>query len=124
MEAVALSKAIYDKAKSLGIKAITLEFSGGNDEGCLEVTLDDNGKVERTTKQKETLNKFGDEVENWAWNVYSYSGAGDGNNYGDNITYDLENNKVITNEWHMERTDTPEEENVLEITEADGTEEE
>jgi hypothetical protein len=44
------------------------------------------------------------EVENWAWDVYSYSGAGEGNDYGDNITYDLVENTVETEEWYMERT--------------------
>lgn len=112
MEAVPLSKKIHDKAKSLGVTSITLGFQGGNDEGCLDVSCMIDGN-ELTREQKKKLSEFESEVENWAWSVYAYSGAGDGNDYGDDITYDLENNKVVTKEWFMERTDKPEEEGVL-----------
>lgn len=91
MEAKPLPKAIYDKAKELNIKTIKLAFSGGNDEGYLDVSLGDVSNKE-----------FAQEVENWAWNNYRYSGAGDGNDYGDDIVYDLENNKVTTSDWYTE----------------------
>jgi hypothetical protein len=36
--------------------------------------------------------------------VYEYSGAGDGTDYGDNITYNLVEGKVTTQEWcHVEQ---------------------
>lgn len=100
MEIEPLSKEIYNKAKALGITKIVLNFSGGSDEGYLNVTLypwDQNKSDEH--------NKLNAEVENWAWDVYSYSGAGDGNDYGDDIEYDLENNKVSSQEWYTARTD-------------------
>jgi len=89
MNAEPLSKAIYDKAKSLGITEIILNWSGGNDEGYLDVE----------TAPKWDAN-FGEEIKEWAWDTYHYSGAGDGNSYGDNINYNLETGKVTTEEWY------------------------
>ena len=89
MEAQPLSKNIYNKAKKLGVEQIVLEFSGGSDEGYLHVGL-----------APEQNNNFAQEIEDWAWEVYSYSGAGDGSNYGDNITYDLVKGEVSTEEWY------------------------
>ena len=87
MNAKPLSKAIYNKAKELGVNTISLEFSGGNDEGHLHVQTDtDNYDFEKL-------------VEDWTWEAYDYSGAGDGNDYGDNIIYDLKEGKVSTSEW-------------------------
>lgn len=87
MNAKPLSKAIYDKAKELGVNTISLEFSGGNDEGHLHVQTDtDNYDFEKL-------------VEDWAWEAYDYSGAGDGSDYGDNVVYDLKEGKVSTSEW-------------------------
>jgi hypothetical protein len=103
MKAEPLKKAIYDKAKELGITNILLKFSGGHDEGYLDVEFDDYKKYNQD---------FVNEIEEWAWEVYSYSGAGVGNEYGDNINYDIENNKVSTSEWHhvVEEGDSGEEE--------------
>jgi hypothetical protein len=87
MKAEPLSKAIYNKAKELGVNTITLAFSGGSDEGHLHVQTDiDNYDFEKL-------------IEDWAWEVYDYSGAGEGNDYGDNIVYDLKEGKVSTSEW-------------------------
>lgn len=90
MEAQPLSKAIYEKAKELGVNTITLKFSGGNDEGNLYVETDSN----------DLIDDFERLVEDWAWEVYSYSGAGDGTDYGDDIVYDLKNGTVSTSEWY------------------------
>lgn len=87
-----LSKQIYNKAKELGIETIVLNFSGGDDEGYLDVGM--------TPKYDE---EFAGEIEEWAWEVYDYSGAGDGNAYGDNVEYDLKNGKASTEEWYMTR---------------------
>lgn len=92
MEILPLKKELYDKAKTLGVKRIVLHFSGGNDEGYLDIEL--NG-----ADYSESKTLWG-EVEEWAYNAYGYSGAGDGTPYGDDITYDLENNKVETQEWY------------------------
>lgn len=95
MEAQPISKVIYEKAKELGINTIELRFSGGNDEGYLDI------EVKPWDKQGE----MDSEIEEWAWQVYQYNGAGDGNDYGDNITYDLEKGQVTTCEWYMARQD-------------------
>lgn len=96
-----LSKAIFDKAISLGVTEIHLNFSGGSDEGYLNVSV-------LPYDEKEGL-EFEKEIEDWAWQVYDYSGAGDGNDYGDDVVYDLANKKVKTSEWATERVDGAEE---------------
>ena len=96
MNAEPLNKEIYNKALKLGITKITLNFSGGSDEGCLNVDVD---SLNDLVVSQDFLN----ELENWAWEAYSYSGAGDGNDYGDDIVYDLVNKKVTTSEWFTER---------------------
>lgn len=85
-----LSKAIYEKAKELGVDKIILKFSGGSDEGNLYV---------ETIPYDLSDDNFQSEIEDWAWEVYDYSGAGDGTDYGDDIVYDLKNGKVSTSEW-------------------------
>ena len=95
MNAEPLNKDIYNKALALGIEKITLRFSGGSDEGCLDVDL---------TPWNEKTIKFIVDIENWAWDAYSYSGAGDGSDYGDDITYDLKNKRVSTSEWYTSRS--------------------
>jgi hypothetical protein len=92
MQAQPLSKDIYNKAKKLGIEEIKLSFFGGSDEGHLH--------VEVSPDNHDSDGSFSTEIENWAWDVYSYSGAGDGSDYGDNITYDLVENEVSTSEWY------------------------
>jgi hypothetical protein len=94
MNAKPLSKEVYNKAKELGVEKILLQFSGGNDEGNLNVDM------EPTYNQK-----LANEIEDWALEVYSYSGAGDGSDYGDNIEYDLKAGKVSTSEWYTSISD-------------------
>jgi hypothetical protein len=60
---------------------------------------------------------FANQVEDWAWEVYSYSGAGDGSDYGDDITYDLVKNKVSTSEWYTSVERGSEDDNDIEIDE-------
>ena len=100
MNAEPISKELYNKLIAAGITYVTLAFSGGSDEGYLDVTLD--GKD--VDYQNEGYRKLNEEVEKWAWSVYGYSGAGDGSDYGDDIVYDLVNKKVKTSEWYTERT--------------------
>lgn len=92
MKAQPLSKKIYDKAIEYGITEIQLEFSGGDDQGYLNIELH--------PYKKSTPIDFSSEIEDWVWNVYEYSGAGDGNAYGDTITYDLKSGNVTTSEWY------------------------
>lgn len=101
-----LSKKIYDKAVALGITQIELKFSGGSDEGYLSVDVIPSGDSD-----------FEQEVEEWAWNAYSYGGAGDGNDYGDDVVYDIVNKKATSSEWYMKRTERDSENGNLEIAE-------
>ena len=92
MQANPLPKEIYEKAVAVGVTKIVLRFSGGNDEGYLNVDL-----------YPEWHSNLAQEIESWAWESYEYSGAGDGSDYGDDVTYDLVNKKVMSQEWYMRR---------------------
>lgn len=105
-----LSKKIYDKAVSLGITQIELKFSGGNDEGYLSVYVSGQEGWESNTE-------FEQEIEEWAFEAYDYSGAGDGNDYGDDIVYDIVNKKATSESWYMARTSGDSEDGDLEIAE-------
>ena len=96
MTAQPLKKAIYDKSKVLGVEKIHLNFSGGSDEGHLNITLEPY-ELERDHRD------FVNEIEEWVWNVYDYSGAGEGNEYGDDICYNLRTGRVTTAEWFTSR---------------------
>jgi len=78
-----LTKEIYNKAKELKVEKIVLNWSGGSDEGHLYVSV-----FPHNYKTCPPLEKM---IEEWAYDAYSYSGAGDGNDYGDDIEYDLVN---------------------------------
>jgi hypothetical protein len=95
-----IRKELFEKLTKLGVREVTLNFSGGSDEGYLDVELDSD-----LDYSDEEVRKLVSEVESWAWDVYSYSGAGDGNDYGDCIRYDLEKGKATASEWYMARRD-------------------
>jgi hypothetical protein len=98
---------IHQRAVELGVTAIELRFSGGSDEGYLNVFA----VVPQTSQSKAHAVEactFEEEVEEWAWEAYSYNGAGDGDDYGDDITYDLVKNQVSHQPWLMERRDQEE----------------
>lgn len=105
MKAEPLNKAIYETAQQLGVEKIVLHFSGGNDEGYLNVSLKPDTCWPSSIYQ---------EVEDWAWKVYRYSGGGDGTEYGDDITYDLKEGKVSTREWYTEpKYNEPEDDDLI-----------
>ena len=106
MQIEPLSKKIYDKAIALGISQIELQFSGGNDEGYLNVSL--GGEYNEDFQQ---------EVIDWGYTAYSYSGAGDGNDYGDDVLYDLLKKTATVSSWSMQRTEGDSEDAALEIAE-------
>jgi hypothetical protein len=82
-----LSKDIYNKCKEYGITKIVLHWSGGSDEGLVDVETDSKD------------NYLSKEIEDWAYEAYEYNGAGDGTDYGDDITYDLKEGTVSHEEW-------------------------
>jgi len=108
MQIEPLSKKIYDKAIALGISQIELLFSGGNDEGYLNVSF----RGEPFTNED-----FEQEVQDWAENAYSYGGAGDGNDYGDDIVYDLLKKTATVSSWYMAREEHEPRNSSLEIAE-------
>lgn len=107
MEAINLTKNIYEEAVKLGIHKIILSFSGGSDEGYLDIHFDfpEVGKKANDKFKEIREANFEEKVEEWVWSVYTYSGAGDGCDYGDEITYDLKNKTVHTSEWYTARQD-------------------
>jgi hypothetical protein len=105
MEIEPLSKKIFNKAVSIGITEIHLNFSGGNDEGYVDINLMGGHSDE-----------FAQEIEEWAWQTYSYSGAGDGSDYGDDVIYDLANKRAYVSSWYTERTEGGTEETKLKIS--------
>ena len=107
-----IKKSLYDKLKAQGVNRVKLCFSGGSDEGFLDVFF--YPELDYTDEEARNLLK---EVENWAWDVYSYSGAGDGSDYGDDIEYDLVNGTVTTSEWYTSRVEGGSDEVKLEIEE-------
>ena len=104
---IPLPKKIYEEAKELGVSSILLEFIGGNDEGHLHVGFieDKTDDLVKIVKRKNRINQLSMEIEEWAFDAYSYSGAGDGNDYGDDVTYNLETMKASVSSWHMTRVD-------------------
>jgi len=107
MEAQPIKKSLLEEAKNLGIEQIILSFSGGHDEGYLDVSFD--GGTFNT--------ELAEKVEEWAWSVYSYGGSGDGSEYGDNIVYDLTEGKVYSSEWYTTRVEESPDETILETSE-------
>lgn len=91
-----LNKELYNTLIAAGVTSFTLQFQGGSDEGYLNVIIDSKNQLDITNHRD--LEKL---IEDWAWDTYGYSGAGDGNDYGDNITYNLETLKVDWKEWSM-----------------------
>ena len=94
-----LPKKIYDKAVALGITQIELHFSGGSDEGYLDAIVI--GEYPRAVGVED----FEREVQDWAENAYSYSGAGDGNGYGDDVLYSIVSKTATISSWSMQRTE-------------------
>jgi len=111
MNAEPISKELFDKLIAAGVNEVTLRFSGGSDEGYLDVDLGDIDHFDEAGR------KLINEVEKWAWEVYSYSGAGEGIDYGDDIVYDLVHKKVKLSEWSYVRKDRDLDDVDLEIEE-------
>lgn len=98
MEIPTLPKDLFDQLKQAEIKSFTLQFSGGNDEGYLDVEF---------SPQREQDENLRNRIGDWAWETYEYSGAGDGSDYGDDFTYDLETMELRHTEWFSVRQDEP-----------------
>ncbi len=97
LEPKPLKKEIFDKARELGIAKIQLGFQGGSDEGWVNVdcTHPDGRCV---------FQRFAEEIEEWVWQVYDYSGAGEGTDYGDDITYHIKEAVEENGTWKIPTT--------------------
>ena len=111
-----LPKKIYNELLSAGITTLKLYFSGGSDEGYLEVFLEPCDTPHKTACLEEA-------IDTWAWEVYSYSGAGEGNSYGDDITYNLKEMTAECSSWCMTRTEDGCEHDSFELCDDVGEEE-
>ena len=102
-----LPRPLYDQLRNAGVIQLELAFEGGSDEGLLDVNLvfDKGQDADRGVESS-----LSTAVEEWAWDVYSFSGCGDGTAYGDTITYNFETGKVISQAWEMERVEAEPEE--------------
>jgi hypothetical protein len=118
MDAEPLSKEIYDKAKSIGVTAIRLEFQSGIYEGYLTVVLEYGGKHQLDDDE------FVRQIDDWAWEVYDYPGAGEEVAYGDIVVYDLMNNQVVVEEWHHEIVSSKSKPVALQLAEPEDEDEE
>lgn len=100
MSAEAMSKKLYEELVAAGATQVTLGFSGGSDEGFLNISIDykDTSKVPDAVSMD--LEK---KVEDWAWTAYRYNGTGDGSEYGDNYIYNLVDGTVEHSSWYTER---------------------
>ena len=112
-----LKKSLYNKMVNRKYTALTLRFSGGHDEGMLDIDLTPcppyphSRKLNPETNKYETVTNpltqeawdkhaaFLGELEDWVWSVYNYNGAGEGVQYGDTVEYDLVTGIVYTIDW-------------------------
>ena len=94
MQMQPLTKEIHARALELGVQKIYLSFSGGSDEGYLDVNC-----TPCNDENKTDVYNFCQQIEEWAWDNYSYNGAGDGTDYGDEVIYHLDENKVSHQSW-------------------------
>jgi len=92
------------RALSLGASKIKLNFSGGSDEGHLNIDfMNSEGQYLYTYGEgNEGLTDLEHEIDDWVWNTYHYNGAGDGRSYGDIICYNLKEGTVTTEVWWTE----------------------
>jgi len=111
-----LPKHIVKKAKQRGYETIQFCWSGGSDEAYLHIEIEPSpprnaynhpdgmhGKPGSDMNKKWKKDReFEASLDDWAWDNFEYYGAGDGNGYGDYITYDLVNMKVISQEWYTQ----------------------
>jgi hypothetical protein len=98
MKIKSLDKELYVRLLAQGVSYLTLNFSGGSDEGYLNIECDTKADLNSSIKD---LDQLYSDIDTWVWSVYEYSGAGDsGSEYGDNITYDLVNKTATHDEWY------------------------
>lgn len=108
MKAEPLSKKLHAELLDLKVETFTLHWSGGDDQGYLDIEVTPDVDAELYEK-----------IDKWAWDAYGYNGAGDGSAYGDDITYDLVNGVVTTSEWFTVRQEKEEESEKIAVEETE-----
>jgi hypothetical protein len=104
------------RALTANVEFIILHWSGGSDEGHLNVNLKDkNGETLSSWQENRPLLRalFAD-IEEWCYDTMDYGGAGDGSSYGDIIRYNLTEGTVSTETWWTEEVHGGEDVDTLE----------
>jgi len=91
-----IPKKIIEECKRLGVAKFTCRFSGGSDEGFLEVDLDEVNWKDMTPDHTALVK----EITTWADEAMCYSGGGDGTDYGDDYEFDLTDMTISHTEWY------------------------
>lgn len=112
-----LPKNLFEKLVAAKIEKLSVHLEGGNDEGLINCALQPWPDSVECPELIKPVSDLLDEVETWAFEAYSFSGAGDGTRYGDDIVYDLVNKTVTTTEWYEEVKSGPTENETLELEE-------
>jgi len=108
-----LPREIFRRCIEENITSIRLGFSGGSDEGHLDVILSTpEGRVEtwKLTQiiSHQNIKVLDDMIHDWSAEKYPFGGAGEGTQYGENITYDLVNGSVTTQSWGYQYVESEE----------------
>ena len=104
-----LPREIFRRCIEENITSIRLGFSGGSDEGYLDLILSTpEGRVVLHNQTNKNINDLAKMIDDWCDKKYLFNGAGDGNSYGENITYDLVNGSVTTQSWGYEYVESEE----------------
>ena len=92
------------RALAANVELIIINWSGGSDEGHLDVNLrDKNGEfISHWQEGRPLLRALLADIEEWCYNTMDYGGAGDGISYGDTIRYNLKEGTVSTEAWWTE----------------------
>lgn len=92
------------RALTANVELIIINWSGGSDEGHLDVQLqDETGKIISSWRgTNPLLQPLLAEIEEWCYDAIPYNGAGDGSSYGDTIRYNLKEGTVSTEAWWTE----------------------
>ena len=104
-------KKFFDQAKALDVEKIVIEFSGGSDEGHIDVYFNPSSwkPGEGLPPGRSELMRL---MNDWAFEKMCFSGAGPPD-HGGSITYCLKTNKVSVERWVMtcttedDRSDLP-----------------
>ena len=95
-------KELYDAARALGVKKVSVAFRGGDDQEIVNVVaFDGRGELE----ENEDIQALCNQIQWWAYRAYDFRGNGDGTPYGESFVYDLKNRKVEVSEWFLTPSD-------------------